>query len=102
MPLALASSSTNAPVGVQLYEEKSTEVAVTNVKHTDLTQALSNSLEKKASLLDIQASLSLEVLGGLVKAEGSASYLNDAKCNSQAQSWTLVLKVRTGTSAVVR
>ncbi|KIN94461.1 hypothetical protein M404DRAFT_1008315 [Pisolithus tinctorius Marx 270] len=82
-------------LGVQLYEEKSTEVAVTNVKHTDLTLALSNSFEKKATLLDIQASLSLEVLGGLVKAEGSASYLNDAKCNSQAQSWTLVLKVRT-------
>ncbi|KAI6146301.1 hypothetical protein BKA82DRAFT_4514914 [Pisolithus tinctorius] len=82
-------------LGVQLCEEKSTEVAVTNVKHTDLTLALSNSLEKKATLLDIQASLSLEVLGGFVKAEGSASYLNDAKCNSQAQSWTLVLKVRT-------
>ncbi|KAI6152594.1 hypothetical protein BKA82DRAFT_35042 [Pisolithus tinctorius] len=79
MPLVSASSSTNAP----LCEEKSTEVAVTNVKHTDLTQALSNSLEKKATLLDIQASLSLEVLGGLVKAEGSASYLNDAKCNKE-------------------
>ncbi|KAI5981477.1 hypothetical protein EDD15DRAFT_367839 [Pisolithus albus] len=66
--------------------------AVTNIKQTDLTLSLSNSLEKKANLLDIQANLSLEILSDLVKVEGSASYL---KSNSQAWSWILVLKVLT-------
>ncbi|KAI6146289.1 hypothetical protein BKA82DRAFT_1000461 [Pisolithus tinctorius] len=82
-------------LGVQLYEEKSTEVAVMNTKQTDLTLSLSNSLDKKASLLDIQASFPLDARGGIVKVEGSTSYLSDAKRNSQARPWILVLKVRT-------
>ncbi|KAI6032304.1 hypothetical protein BKA83DRAFT_2395986 [Pisolithus microcarpus] len=82
-------------LGVQLHAERATEFAVTNVKQTDLTLSLSNSIEKKTSLLDIQGNLSLEILGGLVKVEGSASYLNDDKSNSQARSWILALKVRT-------
>ncbi|KAI5982047.1 hypothetical protein EDD15DRAFT_224132 [Pisolithus albus] len=87
-------------LGVQLYKEMSTEPptetsSVTPLNHSDLTLSLSNSLEKKTTLLDIQANLSLEVLSGLVKVEGSASYLNNAKNNTQARSWTLVLKMRT-------
>ncbi|KAI5983107.1 hypothetical protein EDD15DRAFT_1917461 [Pisolithus albus] len=86
---------TSGFLGVQLYAERAIKFAVTNIKQTDLTLSLSNSLEKKANLLDIQANLSLGILSDLVKVEGSASYLNDAKSNSQARSWILALKVRT-------
>ncbi|KAI6163972.1 hypothetical protein EDD17DRAFT_1755563 [Pisolithus thermaeus] len=66
-------------LGVQLYDEKSTEVA------------------KKASLLDIEPSLSLAILGGLVELNGFASsYLNDVGGNSLSRSWTTAFKIRTG------
>ncbi|KIK20385.1 hypothetical protein PISMIDRAFT_594630 [Pisolithus microcarpus 441] len=74
----------------------STKISVIPLNHSDLTLSLSDLLKKKINLLDIQAKLSLEILGGLVKVEGSASYLNNAKNNTQARSWTLALKVRTG------
>ncbi|KAF7651857.1 hypothetical protein LDENG_00104610 [Lucifuga dentata] len=39
----------------------------------------SDTMESKSSLLDIQASLKASFLGGLIKVEGSAKYLNDKK-----------------------
>ncbi|KAI6032305.1 hypothetical protein PISMIDRAFT_688545 [Pisolithus microcarpus 441] len=82
-------------LGVQLYKETPAKPSVTRIYNSDLTLELSNSLEKKTRLLDIQGNLSLEILSGLVKVEGSASYLNNAKNNTQARSWTLVLKMKT-------
>lgn len=67
---------------------------VTDIRHTSLILSLSSSHEQKSSLLDINANLSLEVLGGLVKVSGSASYLNDAKSNSQQYAYALALKMR--------
>ncbi|KAI6113533.1 hypothetical protein EV401DRAFT_178505 [Pisolithus croceorrhizus] len=88
---------TSSFLGVQLYEEKSAEVAVTSIRRTDLTLSSTNSFEHKASLLDIQAGLSLAIIGGLVKLDESlSSYLNSAKSNSRSQSWSLALKIQTG------
>ncbi|KAI6163361.1 hypothetical protein EDD17DRAFT_1569614 [Pisolithus thermaeus] len=91
----LFNERTNSFLGIQLYEEKSAEVAVTNIQQTSLSLSSMNSLEEKASLLDIQASLSLAILGGLIKVGGSSSYLSDARSNSRLRSWTLALKVQT-------
>ncbi|KAI6106648.1 hypothetical protein EDD16DRAFT_1744423 [Pisolithus croceorrhizus] len=95
----LLDERTGCFLGVQLCDEKSAEAAITNVERTCLSLSLSSSdsLEKKASLLDIEPSLSLAVLGGLVKLNGSASsYLNDIGSNSVSRSWTMAFKIRTG------
>ncbi|KIM63795.1 hypothetical protein SCLCIDRAFT_1213956 [Scleroderma citrinum Foug A] len=60
-----------------------------------LTLSLSNSVEDKSNVLDINASLALDVLGGLVPVRGSASYLRSSKTNSQKRSWAMALKMRT-------
>ena len=44
--------------------------------------------------MDVSASLSLEVLGGLVKVEGSGQYLIDSKANSEQHSWAMSLFLR--------
>ena len=66
----------------------------TDIKFTELGLKMSNSHEDKASIIDINAQLSLEVLGGLVKVKGSAAYLNDTKANTHEKSWAMFLKQR--------
>lgn len=81
-------------LGVQLYPHDKVQETVTDIRNTDLSVSLSTSHEEKASLLDINAQLSLEVLGGLVKVSGSASYLNDEKSNTHEYAYALALKMR--------
>lgn len=64
------------------------------VGRTDLKLTMSDSLEDKLSVLDISASLSLEVLSGLVKVKGSGKYLTDSKANSETHSWAILLFLR--------
>ncbi|KAL4077531.1 hypothetical protein J3A83DRAFT_4410003 [Scleroderma citrinum] len=87
----------NQFLGVQLYEKEGIKnnVAITDMKYTELTLSLSNSIKDKSNILDINPSLCLDVLGGLVKASGSASYLKDPKSNSYARSWAMALKMQT-------
>ena len=87
----------NQFLGVQLYKEEAIKnnIVITEIKHTDLTLSLSNSVEDKSNVLDINASLALDVLGGLVPVRGSASYLRSSKTNSQKRSWAMALKMRT-------
>lgn len=88
---------TNQFLGVQLYREESIKyfTTVADVNRTDLSLSLSDSVTSKASILDVDPSLSLDVLTGLVKAKGSASYLKDSKSNSQVRSWAMALKMQT-------
>ena len=65
-----------------------------DVGRTDLKIKMSDSFEEKSSVLDVSASLSLEVLGGLVKVEGSGQYLIDSKANSEQHSWAMSLFLR--------
>ena len=83
--------------GSYLFEDiddKTDQINI-NVGRTDLKLKMSDSFEKKSSVLDVSASLSLEVLGGLVKVKGSGQYLTDSKANSQQHSWAMSLFLRT-------
>lgn len=88
---------TNQFLGVQLYKEDSIKYyfTIADVNRTDLSLSLSDSVMSKASILDIDPSLSLDVLTGLVKVKGSASYLKDSKSNSHVRSWAMALKMQT-------
>ena len=81
-------------LGVQLYPQSKVQEVVTDIRNTDLSVSLSTTHEEKASLLDINANLSLDVLSGLVKVSGSASYLRDEKSNTHEYAYALALKVR--------
>ena len=81
-------------LGVQLYAEDSIQVAETDIKHTQLSLSLSTTLEDKASLLDIYAKLSLEIMSGAISVTGSASYIKDTKSNTNEQAFALALKMR--------
>ena len=81
-------------LGVQLYSEDSIQVAETDVKNTELTLSLSTTLEDKASLLDIYAKLTLEIMSGAVSVSGSAAYIKDTKSNTNEQAFALALKMR--------
>ena len=87
----------NKFLGVQLYKEEAirNNIVITDNKHTDLTLSQSNSVRDRSNALDINASLSLDVLSGLVPARGSASYLRSSKTNRSKRSWAMVLKMRT-------
>jgi hypothetical protein len=65
-----------------------------NVGRTDLKLKMSDSFEDKSDVLDISASLSLEVLGGLVEVKGSGKYLTDSKANCETHSWAMSLFLR--------
>ena len=82
--------------GSYLFEDiddKTDQIDI-DVGRTDLKLKMSDSFEEKSSVLDVSASLSLEVLGGLVKVEGSGQYLTDSKANSEQHSWAMSLFLR--------
>ncbi|KAF8120260.1 hypothetical protein EV363DRAFT_146977 [Boletus edulis] len=81
-------------LGVQLYPEGNIQEKETDIRHTELSLSLATSMEDKASLIDVNAKLSLEIACGLVKVSGSASYLNDSKSNTNEQAFALALKMR--------
>lgn len=55
----------------------------------------SESIEDKSSALDVEASLKASFLGGLVKVEGSAKYLNDQMTSKNQDRVTLQYKATT-------
>lgn len=78
----------------QDIDDKTDQINI-DVGRTDLKIRMSDSFEDKSSVLDVSASLSLEVLGGLIKVEGSGQYLTDSKANSEQHSWAMSLFLRT-------
>ncbi|KAL4081288.1 hypothetical protein V8B97DRAFT_2014203 [Scleroderma yunnanense] len=68
-------------LGVYLCQKEKIErkVAITDIKNSDLSLSVSDSLKDQSSVLDIKANLSLDVLGGLINT----------------QSWAMALTVRT-------
>ncbi|KAJ1134736.1 hypothetical protein NDU88_001183 [Pleurodeles waltl] len=77
--------------GVSLWSTKKIDedVLVTQQPNTDFKIILSDSLEDKASVLDISASVKASFLGGLVKVGGAAKYLKDTKTSKQKARVTL-------------
>uniref|UniRef100_A0A673KI20 Verrucotoxin subunit beta-like n=1 Tax=Sinocyclocheilus rhinocerous TaxID=307959 RepID=A0A673KI20_9TELE len=57
--------------------------------NTDFKVTASDSIEDKSSLLNIDGSLKLSLLGGLVSVTGAAKYLNDTKKSFRQQRLTL-------------
>ncbi|XP_073688214.1 verrucotoxin subunit beta-like isoform X2 [Garra rufa] len=57
--------------------------------NTDFKDKASDSFEEKSSLLNIDSSLKLSVLAGLVNVKGAAGYLNDTKKSFRQQRLTL-------------
>ncbi|XP_073688368.1 cytolytic toxin-beta-like [Garra rufa] len=57
--------------------------------NTDFKVTASDSIEDKSSLMNINGSLKLSVLGGLVNVTGAAKYLNDTKKSFRQQRLTL-------------
>uniref|UniRef100_A0A8C1ILC0 SNTX thioredoxin-like domain-containing protein n=1 Tax=Cyprinus carpio TaxID=7962 RepID=A0A8C1ILC0_CYPCA len=57
--------------------------------NTDFRVTASDSIEDKSSLLNINGSLKLSLLGGLVNVTGAARYLNDTKKSFRQQRLTL-------------
>ncbi len=57
--------------------------------NTDFRVTASDSIEDKSSLLNIDGSLKLSLLGGLVNVTGAAKYLNDTKKSFRQQRLTL-------------
>jgi len=87
----------NKFLGARLYKDEAIKdkVIITDAGHTDFTLSQSNSVKDKSNILDIDASLSLDVLSGLVPVRGLGSYLTTPKTNSQEQSWAMALRMRT-------
>lgn len=67
----------------------------TDCAHTNYRFSLSNSMEEKLSTLDVEASLKLSVLGGLVNLSGAGKYLNDKKQSKKVVRGALVYEIRT-------
>ena len=88
---------TNQFLDVQLYEEEEIKKKTVTVpiNHTDLSLSRSNCIKDKCDILDIDPTLSLDILTGLVKVKGSASYVTDSESHSGSRSWAMALKVQT-------
>lgn len=63
--------------------------------NSDFEIVTSESIEDKSSALDVEASLKASFLGGLVKVEGSAKYLNDQMTSKNQARVTLKYKATT-------
>ncbi|XP_054876575.1 neoverrucotoxin subunit alpha-like [Poeciliopsis prolifica] len=63
--------------------------------NSDFEIVASESIEDKSSVLNVEASLKASFLGGLVKVEGSAKYLNDQMTSKNQARVTLKYKATT-------
>ncbi|XP_072354300.1 uncharacterized protein [Scyliorhinus torazame] len=63
--------------------------------NTNFSIICSDTIEEKASYLDVEASLKASFLGGLVEVSGSAKYLNDSKKSKQQARVTLNYRATT-------
>lgn len=86
------SSTTGQFLGMSLFEGiASGDLMTIPAGRTDLKLSMSNTFDEKASSMDISASLSLEVLSGLVKVQGSGQYLTNSKSNVEQHCWAMTL-----------
>uniref|UniRef100_A0AAZ1XW76 B30.2/SPRY domain-containing protein n=1 Tax=Oreochromis aureus TaxID=47969 RepID=A0AAZ1XW76_OREAU len=83
--------------GVTLWDNKTLkEKSVENDQHSsEFEVSATDSIEKKSSLLDVNASLKASFMTGLIEVEGSAKYLNDKKKSHHQSRVTLQYKATT-------
>jgi hypothetical protein len=85
-------------LGVQLYTPESVKKSLIETKRdpptTKLDVSYSTTFQEKSSVIDVDASLSLDILGGLVSVSGSASYLRDVKSNTSQDCFAMTLAMR--------
>ncbi|XP_044035524.1 neoverrucotoxin subunit alpha-like isoform X2 [Siniperca chuatsi] len=83
--------------GFSLFgDETLKQYASSNTQRSSEFQiAASDSIESKSSMMDIEASLGVSFLGGLVEVGGSAKYLNDTKKYQNQSRVTLKYKATT-------
>jgi len=70
-------------------------LTTTDNHNTDSSTTITNTLNDKLHLLDIAAELRLSVLGGLVKLDGSAKYVNEKKKSFKSAECVLVSHITT-------
>ncbi|XP_067291856.1 stonustoxin subunit beta-like [Pseudorasbora parva] len=77
--------------GITLWDQEKLQqsLRVRPQINTDFKVTASDSIEDKSSLLNINGSLKLSVLGGLVNVSGAAKYLKDTKKSFKQQRLTL-------------
>ncbi|CAI5789367.1 verrucotoxin subunit beta-like [Podarcis lilfordi] len=83
--------------GITLWDQDSLQKDL-DIKPQPKTESeiiASDSIDDKASALNVSASLKASFLGGMVKVEGSAKYLQDTKQSKQQARVTLQYKVTT-------
>uniref|UniRef100_A0A669BC83 B30.2/SPRY domain-containing protein n=1 Tax=Oreochromis niloticus TaxID=8128 RepID=A0A669BC83_ORENI len=83
--------------GVTLWDDKTLkERSVENDQHSsNFEVTASDSIEKKLSLLDVNASLKASFMSGLIEVGGSAKYLNDKKKSHHQSRVTFQYKATT-------
>ncbi|XP_039646887.1 neoverrucotoxin subunit beta-like [Perca fluviatilis] len=83
--------------GLTMWDDKTLQDKITeSSQHSSAFDiAASDSTESKCTLLDVEASLKVSFLGGLIEVEGSAKYLNDQKKFHNQSRVTLQYKATT-------
>ncbi|XP_045123187.1 uncharacterized protein LOC123511402 [Portunus trituberculatus] len=82
--------------GITLWDEATLQNRTEQQQQTsEFHVRCSDSLEEKASALDVAASLKLSILGGLLEAEGAAKYLDNRKTSDHQERVTLQYKCTT-------
>ncbi|XP_065133348.1 stonustoxin subunit beta-like [Paramisgurnus dabryanus] len=77
--------------GITLWDEEKLKLSIRSRPqiNTDFKVTASDSIEEKSNLLNIEASMKLSLLGGLINVTGAAKYLNDTKKSFIQQRLTL-------------
>nr|XP_055047998.1 verrucotoxin subunit beta-like [Misgurnus anguillicaudatus]XP_055047999.1 verrucotoxin subunit beta-like [Misgurnus anguillicaudatus] len=77
--------------GITLWGEEKLKQSIRSHPqiNTDFKVTASDSIEEKSNLLNIEASMKLSLLGGLINVTGAAKYLNDTKKSFIQQRLTL-------------
>ncbi|KAK5905495.1 hypothetical protein CgunFtcFv8_001456 [Champsocephalus gunnari] len=83
--------------GLRLWNDKTLEEKTTETPQPSnhFEMSASDSIESKTTLMDIEASLKVSFLSGLIEVEGSAEYLNDEKKFKNQSRVTLQYKATT-------
>ncbi|KAK8378025.1 hypothetical protein O3P69_018749 [Scylla paramamosain] len=82
--------------GITLWDEATLKNRTEQQQQTsEFHVRCSDSLDDKASALDVAASLKLSILGGLLQAEGAAKYLDNRKTSEHQERVTLQYKCTT-------
>ncbi|KAK6471014.1 stonustoxin subunit alpha-like [Huso huso] len=83
--------------GITLWELNKIRdsIDIRSQRNTNFQVIMSDSIEEKASSLDVSASLKLSLLGGMISVKGSASYFNDSKSSKNQARITLQYRTTT-------